>query len=172
VTTGLALALATTTVQAQERTYTDDLGVTHRTTLDKPKVVTFAHTAVSLFDYGFDVSQLIGYGEYVVTGSDYDFNNPEQTSSYNADPEPADLAKLQTVTNLSPGCAQKPGYCTEFNSTTLVDLDPDFLIVHGYAHNPWGFANFTQQVLSVFPQNKIIYNDISLEGSECDDHAN
>lgn len=35
-----------------ERTYKDDLGVTHTTTIEKPTIVTFAHTAVSLFDYG------------------------------------------------------------------------------------------------------------------------
>ena len=35
-----------------ERSYTDDLGVTHTTTLEKPTIVTFAHTAVSLFEYG------------------------------------------------------------------------------------------------------------------------
>jgi hypothetical protein len=37
---------------ALERSYTDDLGVTHTTTIEKPTIVTFAHSAVSFFDYG------------------------------------------------------------------------------------------------------------------------
>ena len=44
---GLGLAAADA-----ERIYTDDLGVVHTTEIDKPTIVTFAHTAVSLFDYG------------------------------------------------------------------------------------------------------------------------
>ena len=37
---------------ALERSYTDDLGVTHTTSIEKPTIVTFAHAAVSFFDYG------------------------------------------------------------------------------------------------------------------------
>jgi hypothetical protein len=37
---------------ALERSYTDDLGVAHTTTIEKPTIVTFAHSAVSFFDYG------------------------------------------------------------------------------------------------------------------------
>ena len=47
----LALAPAAASA-AEERTYTDDLGIVHTTTKDKPTIVTFAHTAVSAFDYG------------------------------------------------------------------------------------------------------------------------
>ena len=96
---------------------------------------------------------------------------PEQTSSYSADPEPADIARLLQTTNLSPECERTPGYCTSFETSTLLDLDPDFLIVHGYAHSPWGFANFTEVELA-FPKSKIIYNDISLEGDDCQVYEN
>lgn len=167
-----ALCIAAVADAALERSYTDDLGVIHITALEKPTVVTFAHTAVSLFDYGLGTDQLIGtYGEYVVSGSDFDFEQPEQTSSYNADPEPQDIVKLLETTNISPGCERVPGYCTEFNTKTLIELDPDYLIVHGYADSPWGFANFTEVELA-FPKTKIIYNDVSLKGDDCTVYEN
>jgi hypothetical protein len=106
-----------------------------------------------------------------VSGSDFDFDQPEQSSSYSADPEPSDIAKLLQTVNLSPDCERTPGYCTAFNITTLVELDPDYLIVHGYADSPWGFANFTE-VKEAFPETKIIYNDISLKGDDCTVHEN
>lgn len=78
-------------------------------------------------------------------GSDVDFDTPEQ-SSYTADPEPGDLAKPQAVTNLSPGCARKAGFCSEFDLTTLLELDPDFFVVQGYAENGDSdpFPNFAE----------------------------
>lgn len=162
----LLLALGLEVADA-ERKYKDDLGITHTTTIEKPTIVTFAHTAVSLFDYGLGTDQLIGtYGEYVVSGSDFNFDQPEQASSYSADPEPEDIAKLLTTTNLSPECERTPGYCTSFDIDTLVALDPDYLIVHGYADSPWGFTNFTE-VEVAFPKTKIIYNDVSLKGDDC-----
>ena len=112
------------------------------------------------------------YGEYVVSGSDYDFDEPEQASTYNADPEPEDIVKLQSVTNLSPDCERIPGYCTLFDSDLLLELNPDYLIVHGYAENPWGFSNFTEQIESIFPTTQIIYNDVSLKGDDCFEHEN
>lgn len=122
---------------------------------------------------GLNTEQLLGtYGEYVVTGSDFNFDEPEQASTFNADPEPKDIGMLQQVTNLSPDCERIPGYCTTFESDLLVDLNPDFFIVHGYADSPWGFSNFTEQVLAVFPETKIIYNDVSLEGDDCQTHEN
>lgn len=170
----LVLIAASTPCRAVlERRFTDDSGVTHITTKEKPTIVTFAHTATSLFDYGLTTNQLIGtYGEYVVTGSDFDFDEPEQTSSFNADPEPEDIKMLQQVSNLSPTCERTPGYCTAFDTDMLVDLDPDFLIVHGYADSPWAFSNFTEQVLGDFPETKIIYNDVSLKGDDCQTHEN
>ncbi|CAJ1945055.1 unnamed protein product [Cylindrotheca closterium] len=64
-----------------QRVYVDDYEKRH-TVSGKPKIVTFAHTAVSLFDYGLTTDQLIGtYGEYVIEKSDTDFNSPEQTYS-------------------------------------------------------------------------------------------
>lgn len=52
--TTLAAALVALGLAAAdaERSYTDDLGIVHTTDIDKPTIVTFAHTAVSLFDYG------------------------------------------------------------------------------------------------------------------------
>ena len=198
----VALCLAVADA-ALERSYTDDLGVTHTTTIEKPTIVTFAHSAVSFFDYGTNertkhassrtplspvtfltkrflpfffsglgTDQLIGtYGEYVVSGSDFDFDQPEQSSSYSADPEPRDIEKLLQTVNLSPDCERTPGYCTAFDIKTLVELDPDYLIVHGYADSPWGFANFTE-VKVAFPETKIIYNDISLKGDDCTVYEN
>ena len=107
-----------------------------------------------------------------MSGSDFDFEKPEQASSYNADPEPEDILKLQETVNVSPECERVPGFCTKFESDILVELDPDFLIIHGYGDNPWGFSNFTEQVEMVFPKSKIIFNDISLSGDNCQDHAN
>ena len=210
-----ALCLAVSADAAAERSYTDDHGITHTTSIEKPTIVTFAHAAVSLFDYGtkdrklnrrqpgpssgrcriyhvphqqqlfssicsfhhflcsgLGTDQLIGtYGEYVVSGSDFDFDQPEQTSSYSADPEPEDIAKLLVTTNLSPGCERVGGYCTEFNLDGLVELDPDYFIVQGYAHSPWAFSNFTEVELA-FPKTKIIYNDVSLEGEDCGTYEN
>jgi len=167
-----ALCIAVAADAALERSYTDDMGVTHTTTLEKPTIATFAHTAVSLFDYGLGTDQLIGtYGEYVVSGSDFDFEQPEQTSSYSADPEPEDIMKLLETTNLSPGCERVPGYCTEMDLDSLVELNPDYLIVHGYADSPWGFSNFTEVELA-FPKTKIIYNDVSLTGDDCTVYEN
>ncbi|EJK50526.1 hypothetical protein THAOC_30470 [Thalassiosira oceanica] len=131
-TTLSLLAIAPAAAAAEERTYTDDLGVVHTTTKEKPTIVTFAHTAVSAFDYGLGTDQLIGtYGEYLVEGSTFDFDMPEQASAYSADPEPDDIARLLETTNLSPDCERTPGYCTSFDVAGLVELDPDFLVVHG-----------------------------------------
>mmetsp|Transcript_21443 Transcript_21443/g.47652 ORF Transcript_21443/g.47652 Transcript_21443/m.47652 type:complete len:493 (+) Transcript_21443:305-1783(+) len=166
-TTLSLLAIAPAAAAAEERTYTDDLGVVHTTTKEKPTIVTFAHTAVSAFDYGLGTDQLIGtYGEYLVEGSTFDFDMPEQASAYSADPEPEDIARLLETTNLSPDCERTPGYCTSFDVAGLVELDPDFLVVHGYAGRPWGFSNFTEIQLN-FPEERIIFNDVSLEGDNC-----
>lgn len=101
-----------------------------------------------------------------MTGSTFDFEKPELTSSYTADPEPEDIAKLLTTANLSPECERTPGYCVAFDIEMLIDLNPDYLIVHGYAGSPWAFANFTEVTLA-FPQSKIIFNDVSLMGDDC-----
>jgi hypothetical protein len=53
----VALCLAVADA-ALERSYTDDLGVTHTTTTEKPTIVTFAHSAVSFFDYGTNNQQV------------------------------------------------------------------------------------------------------------------
>ena len=50
--TAVVLAAVAGADAALERSYTDDLGITHTTKKEKPTIVTFAHTATSLFDYG------------------------------------------------------------------------------------------------------------------------
>lgn len=136
-----------------------------------PLALCFSDILIIILIAGLTNEQLIGtYGEYAIEKSDIDFNSPEQASSYTGDPEPEDLARLQTVTNLSPACAEKPGFCTDFNLTRLLELDPDFLIVHGYGESPWGFRNFAE-VTDSFPKERIIFNDISLEGEGCSNHT-
>ena len=51
VATTLVVATVAVDFTEGQRIYTDDYETTHVTT-GKPKIVTFAHTAVSLFDYG------------------------------------------------------------------------------------------------------------------------
>ena len=47
-----ALAASAVGYASAERTFTDAKGIKHATTKDKPKIVTFAHRAVSLRHYG------------------------------------------------------------------------------------------------------------------------
>ena len=118
------------------------------------------------------------YGEYVTSGSDYDFEEPfDVSSTYTADPEPEEMALLRSVSNLSPECAEIPGYCTSFDSELLVALNPDYLIVPGYADSPWAFKNFTESVELVLAAatnstTQIIYLDVSLKGDDCQDQEN
>ena len=65
VITALSTLILASHSFAAERSYTDDLGVTHTTTIDKPTIVTFAHTAVSLFDYGTSPMKKIGDFLYI-----------------------------------------------------------------------------------------------------------
>jgi hypothetical protein len=55
--TAALVALGLAAAQA-ERSYTDDLGVVHTTDIEKPTIVTFAHSAVSLFDYGMNQTKV------------------------------------------------------------------------------------------------------------------
>jgi len=161
--TPIFLSIASAVVNARE--FVDDLGVTHQTDKDKPTIVTFAHKAVTLARYGLDKNQLLGtYGEWVNSGSDYDFENPEEGSSFPADPNPEEMRLLTKVVNLSPSC--KAEYCTEFLSEKFADLKPDFFLVHGYRHSPWALSaehlkNATDAGIEV------IYTELSLEGEDC-----
>jgi len=104
----------------------------------------------------------------LVSNSDYDFDSPEQSSSYTADPEPSDIKKLQDVANLSPECERTPGYCTSIDIDKLVELNPDYFFVHGYAGSPWAMDNATFfAIQEVFPLSRIIFSDVSLEGDDC-----
>jgi len=164
IAVALFLLSSLSSTQAQ-RTFTDDLGVTHTTTSDKPKIVAWAHRAVTLAHYGLDESQLLGtYGEWANSGSDYDFENPEMGSSFPADPTPDEMRLLTKVVNLSPGCRAE--YCTEFNMEAFKQLNAEFILVHGYRHSPWAIsgiiANITEET-----NTKVIYNEVSMEGDDC-----
>jgi len=148
-----------------ERSFTDDLGVTHTTTSDKPKIVAWAHRAVTLAHYGLDETQLLGtYGEWANSGSDYDFENPEAGSSFPADPTPDEMRLLTKVVNLSPGCGAE--YCTEFNFDLFKQLDAEFILVHGYRHSPWAIAGLIANITAE-TDTKVIYSEVSMEGDDC-----
>jgi len=148
-----------------DRTYVDDKGVKHTTSVEKPTIVTFAHNAVTLEHYGLDISQLLGtFGEWANTGSDYDFDNLDAGSSYPADPTPEEMRLLTKVVNLSPSCGAE--YCVEFDVERLKLLKPDFLLMHGYRQSPWAVGDLMANITEVMGDN-IIYNEISLEGENC-----
>jgi len=164
-TTGALFLLSLSSSAQAQRSFTDDLGVTHTTTSDKPKVVAWAHRAVTLAHYGLDESQLLGtYGEWANSGSDYDFENPEAGSSFPADPTPEEMRLLTKVVNLSPGC--KAEYCTEFNMEAFKALDAEFILVHGYRHSPWGIAGLIANITAQ-TNTEVIYSEVSLEGDDC-----
>jgi len=163
-TNALLLLSLFPSIQA-ERSFTDDLGNIHVTTSDKPKVVAWAHRAVTLSHYGLDESQLLGtYGEWANSGSDYDFENPEAGSSFPADPTPEEMRLLTKVVNLSPGC--KAEYCTEFNMEAFKQLDAEFILVHGYRHSAWGISSVIANITAE-TDTKVIYSEVSLEGPDC-----
>jgi len=153
-------------VNAAKRTFVDDLGVTHTTEADSPTIVTWAHRAVTLGHYGLTTSQLLGtYGEWVNAGSDYDFDKPEAGSNFPADPTPEEIRVLAQVTNLSPGC--KAEYCTEFNLETLEELNPDFILVHGYRHSAWAQSDELAANITKIMGANVIYTEVSLNGEDC-----
>jgi hypothetical protein len=81
---------------AVDRTFTDDKGKTFATSAEKPTIVTFAHSAVSMKHYGLDAAQLLGtYGEWYNDGSDIDFEKPEMGSSF-----PAGECEYRIVLNM------------------------------------------------------------------------
>jgi len=150
---------------ADERVFVDDRGDIHKTSKDKPTIVTWAHGAATLGHYGLTTDQLLGtYGEWVVSGSDYDFDKPELGSTFPTDPTPEEMRLLAQVANLSPSCRAE--YCTEFLLDVLEDLKPDFLLLHGYRHSPWAQAARTANITEIMGAN-VIYTDVSLEGEDC-----
>jgi hypothetical protein len=79
---------------------------------------------------GLGTDQLVGtYGERAVAGSDIDFTNLTEESSFPADPNPEEQEFLSSVTNLSPGCGAE--FCQEFDIEGFRALKPDFIIMHG-----------------------------------------
>jgi len=150
---------------AASRTFTDDLGVKHEIAMDKPKIVTWAHTAVTLSHYGLTDEQLLGtYGEHANSGSDLDFEKPELGSSFPADPTAEEIRFLQSVVNLSPGCGAE--YCTEFNQEYLENVKPDLFILHGYRQSPWAIASHVQNITD-FMGRPPIYIELSAHGEDC-----
>lgn len=150
---------------AEERSFTDDLGVVHTTSIDKPKIVTMSFLAVTMSHYGLTTDQLLGtYGEHANSGSDLDFENPEMGSSFPADPTAEEVKFLQSVVNLSPGCGAE--FCTEFNMDTFKDLKPDLMIMHGYRQSHWAVADHVPNITEAMGAPPI-YLEVSLHGEDC-----
>ncbi|KAG7353227.1 hypothetical protein IV203_009276 [Nitzschia inconspicua] len=146
-------------------TFRDDRGVTHEIS-GKPTIVTFAHTAVTLSHFGLDRSQLVGvYGEFVHDGSDYDFENLQRGSTYPADPTPEEMEFITSVPHISPSCLR--GYCQEFDLDIFRDVKPDYIVMHGYRGDLWGFdADKEKQVVNIIGK-PIIYIDVAQQGANC-----
>lgn len=152
-------------IEAATREYVDSLGVKHTTAKDKPKIVTWAHRAVSLSHYGLDKTQLLGtYGEWANSGSDYDPNNPEKGSSFPADPTPDEMKLLKEVVNLSPSC--KNEYCTEFDLERFKQLKPDEFLIHGYRGNPWALNDDIIGNATEIMGKPPIFLEISMDGAK------
>jgi hypothetical protein len=114
---------------------------------------------------GLGTDQLVGtYGERAVAGSDIDFTNLTEESSFPADPNPEEQEFLSSVTNLSPGCGAE--FCQEFDIEGFRALKPDFIIMHGYRQAVWGLDDRVTEIEAAIGK-PIIYIDISLEGPEC-----
>lgn len=115
---------------------------------------------------GLGRDQLVGvYGEYANDGSDYDFTNLLDGSTYPADPTPEEMELITSVTHISPGCLK--GYCQEFDLEIFRSLKPDYIVMHGYRGNLWGFdADTEKQVVNVIGR-PIIYIDVAQQGANC-----
>jgi hypothetical protein len=72
---------------------------------------------------------------------------------------------LTSVTHISPSCQR--GYCQEFDLDIFESVKPDYLVMHGYQGQLWGFdADTEKQVVSIIGK-PIIYIDVAQQGSNC-----
>lgn len=105
------------------------------------------------------------YGEYAHDGSDYDFNNIQKGSTYPADPTPEEMQLITSVKHISPSCLK--GYCQEFDLEIFRGIKPDYIVMHGYRGQLWGFdADTEKQVVNIIGK-PIIYIDVAQQGANC-----
>jgi len=154
-------------VHCQDRTYVDDLGVTHTTSKKNPKIVTWAHRAVTLRYFGLDDTQLLGtYGEWGNSGSDFNVTDPE-ASSFPLDPGLEDVQLLQSAVNLSPGCGNE--FCVEFDIEKFKQLNPDEFIIHGYRGSAWAISSIISNITEAWGK-KPIFVELSMDKADkCQD---
>ena len=72
---------------------------------------------------------------------------------------------ITSVTHISPSCIK--GYCQEFDVEIFRDLKPDYIVMHGYRGDLWGFdADTEKQVVNIIGK-PIIYIDVAQQGANC-----
>lgn len=115
---------------------------------------------------GLGPDQLLGvYGEYAFDGSDFDFDQMSKESTYPADPTPEEMEFVTSVTHISPSCQK--GYCQEFDVEIFQSVKPDYLVMHGYRGELWGFnSTIEKQVVNIIGR-PIIYIDVAQQGANC-----
>lgn len=88
-----------------------------------------------------------------------------EESSYPADPTPEEMEFITSVKHISPSC--QIGYCQEFDVEIFASLKPDYLVMHGYRGELWGFnATIEKQVVNIIGK-PIIYIDVAQQGANC-----
>ncbi len=122
---------------------------------------------------GLNKDQLVGvYGEFANDGSDFNFEVMSEESTYPADPTPEEMEFITSVPHLSPSC--QVGYCQEFDVEAFEAIKPDYIVMHGYRGELWGFnSTIEKQVVNIIGK-PIIYIDVAQQGSNCigEDNAN
>jgi len=80
------------------------------------------------------------------------------------------------VDNLSPGCEETAGFCTEFDQDALEDYVDrlDFFVVQGYRQSPWAIADLIPNITAIIGEDKLVYTELSQVGDDCaeDNHVN
>lgn len=112
------------------------------------------------------------YGEYATDGSNFNFNQMSEESLYPADPDPEEMELITSVPHISPSC--QVGYCQEFDVEIFESIKPDYLVMHGYRGELWGFnSTIEKQIVNIIGK-PIIYIDVAQQGANCigEDAAN
>lgn len=88
-----------------------------------------------------------------------------EESTYPADPTPEEMELLTSVPHISPSC--QVGYCQEFDLEIFESIKPDYLVMHGYQGELWGFnSTIEKQVVNIIGK-PIIYIDVAQQGANC-----
>jgi len=132
-----------------QRTFKDDAGVTHTTSLEQPSIVIGVMDGISLVHFGLHHEQLMAtYGERGTSGSNVNSvyadgnvndhgdhaNAAYDPAHWPADPTAAELAVLAQAMDLSPSCSGGNYWCAELDHTMLDESGwPDFLVQGAYA---------------------------------------